>query len=140
HARHIENATGFVTDRSARSPVDMPVVARLGYEASMSDAPELGPPISRRRLLTSRAASAVLGGGGVGGAALVWSHHSHPHGPAVWYQPDRNGAPPVAGLHLQFGRNASTEVVVSWQTPDAVRNPRVMLGTPTSGFGTVTAA
>jgi 3',5'-cyclic AMP phosphodiesterase CpdA len=93
--------------------------------------------ISRRRLLTSSAASAALGGVGVGGAALVWSHHS---GPAVWYQPDRNGAPPVAGVHLQFGKNASTEVVVSWHTTDPVRNPRVMLGTPASGFGRTVAA
>ncbi|HSS26102.1 MAG TPA: metallophosphoesterase family protein [Mycobacterium sp.] len=110
----------------------------------MSDdpaAPDIGPPvpgISRRRLLTSGAASAVLGGIGVGGAALVWSHHHQ--GPAVWYQPDRNGAPPVAGLHLQFGKNASTEVVVSWQTTEAVHNPRVMLGLPTSGFGRTVAA
>ena len=87
----------------------MPAVARLGYEACMSNDPERAdgadpaPGISRRRLLTSSAASAVLGGVGVGGAALVWPHH---HGPAVWYQPDRNGAPPVAGLHLQFGTNA----------------------------------
>jgi hypothetical protein len=41
----------------------------------------------------------------------------------------------VGGLHLQFGRDASTEVVVSWHTTTAVRNPRVMLGTPTGGFG-----
>jgi 3',5'-cyclic AMP phosphodiesterase CpdA len=94
--------------------------------------------ISRRRLLTSSAASAVLGGVGVGGAALVWSEHAH--GPATWYQPDRNGAPPVAGLHLQFGKNAGTEVVVSWHTTDAVSNPRVMLGTPASGYGRTVAA
>jgi hypothetical protein len=112
----------------------------------MSDEPERvdgadpAPGISRRRLLTSSAASAVLGGVGVGGAALVWSHHSHPRGPAVWYQPDHNGAPPVVGLHLQFGKNAGTEVVVSWHTTDAVRNPRVMLGTPASGFGRTVAA
>jgi len=95
------------------------------------------PGISRRRLLTTGAVSAVAGAGiGVGGAALLWSH---PHA-GVWYQPDRNGAPPVGGLHLQFGRNASTEVVVSWHTTDAVRNPRVLLGTPTAGFGNTVAA
>ncbi|MDT5136222.1 MAG: hypothetical protein QOD58_484 [Mycobacterium sp.] len=94
--------------------------------------------ISRRTLLTTGTVAGVLGAGvGVGGAALLWSH---PRGPDVWYQPDRTGAPPVSGLHLQFGRNASTELVVSWHTTDAIRNPRVMLGTPTSGFGsTVTA-
>lgn len=94
--------------------------------------------ISRRRLLTTGAAAGVLGAGvGVGGAALLWSH---PRSPGVWYQPDRIGAPPVGGLHLQFGRDASREAVVSWHTADAVRHPRVMLGTPTSGFGSTVAA
>ncbi|SPM43271.1 hypothetical protein MNAB215_5493, partial [Mycobacterium numidiamassiliense] len=93
--------------------------------------PDLAPVTPRLR--TAGATSAVLGGG----AATVWSH---PHGPAAWYQPDRTGAPPVGGVHLQFGRNAGTEVVVSWHTTEAVRNPRVMLGTPTSGFGRTVAA
>ncbi|ORV91626.1 hypothetical protein AWC11_10740 [Mycobacterium interjectum] len=90
------------------------------------------PGISRRRLLTRTAASAALGAGIGGGATLLWSH---PEAPATWYRPDRTGAPPVTGLHLQFGKNAATEVVVSWHTTEAVRNPRVMLGTPDSGFG-----
>ncbi len=93
--------------------------------------------ITRRRLLTTGAASLTLGAGVGGGAALVWSH---PHGPGVWYQPDRTGAPPVGGLHLQFGKNAGTEVVVSWHTTEAVGNPRVMLGTPAGGFGRTVAA
>jgi len=113
----------------------------------MGDDPEqdggADPPpsgISRRSLLATGAVSTVLGAGLGGGAALVWSHHLHHRGPAVWYQPDRNGAPPVVGLHLQFGKDAGTEVVVSWHTTEAVRNPRVMLGTPTSGFGRTIAA
>ncbi|MGO9508360.1 MAG: fibronectin type III domain-containing protein [Mycobacterium sp.] len=93
--------------------------------------------IRRRRLLTTGAASLALGAGLGGGAALLWSH---PRGPAVWYQPDRTGAAPVGGLHLQFGKNASTEVVVSWHTTEAVGNPRVMLGTPAGGFGRTVAA
>jgi Calcineurin-like phosphoesterase/Purple acid Phosphatase, N-terminal domain len=109
--------------------------APLGYEAGMSDDP--GPGISRRRLLTTGAASAALGAGIGGGAAVLWSH---PRAPALWSQPDRGGAPPVAGLHLQFGKDAATEVVVSWQTVDAVRNAHVMLGTPASGFGRAVAA
>ena len=60
-------------------------------------------------------------------------------GPA-WERPDRSGAAPVAGLHLQFGADPSTEMVVSWHTTEPVGNPRVRLGTPDSGFGqTVTA-
>ena len=104
----------------------------------MVDEPEHpAPGISRRRLLTTSAVSAALGAGLGGGAALVWSH---PSAPALWYQPGRNGAPPVTGLHLQFGRHAGTEVVVSWHTVDAIRNPRVMYGTPTSGLGRTVAA
>ncbi|MGD1253843.1 purple acid phosphatase family protein [Mycobacterium seoulense] len=95
------------------------------------------PGISRRRLLTTSAVSAALGAGVGGGAALLWSR---PSAPALWYQPSRDGAPPVTGLHLQFGRHAGTEAVVSWHTVDAVRNPRVMLGTPTSGLGRTVAA
>ena len=36
--------------------------------------------------------------------------------------------PAVAGLHLQFGADASSEVTVSWHTLQPVRNPRVVLG------------
>jgi hypothetical protein len=93
--------------------------------------------VTRRRLLTTGAVSAALGVGLGGGATLLWSR---PQGPTAWLQPDRHGAPPVGGLHLQFGKNAGTEVVVSWHTTDAVRNPRVLLGTPTSGFGRTVAA
>ncbi len=103
----------------------------------MTDEPDRPPAVSRRRLLTTGAAAAAGAGVGLGAGALLWSH---PRGPAVWYQPDRHGAPPVAGLHLQFGRNAGTEVVVSWHTTERVGNPRVLLGTPTSGFGRTVAA
>jgi hypothetical protein len=34
----------------------------------------------------------------------------------------------VAGLHLQFGADASSEIVVSWHALQPVRNPRVVLG------------
>src|ERR1700731_524604 len=42
--------------------------------------------------------------------------------------PDPVATPPVAGLHLQFGADASSEMVVSWHTLQSVRNPRVVLG------------
>src|SRR6202012_906435 len=98
---------------------------------SAEEAPVSG--ISRRRLLTTGAATTLVGAGlGAGGVALLGSPV---HGPRLWIPPHKGGAPPVGGLHLQFGNDASTEVVVSWHTPDAVNNPRVMMGTPTSGFG-----
>ncbi len=42
--------------------------------------------------------------------------------------------PRVGGLHLQFGVDASTEVVVSWHTRQPVRRPRVLLGGPDGRF------
>jgi hypothetical protein len=88
---------------------------------------EIDGRISRRRALgTAIGASGALGVPAVAGC-----------GPAgtVWTRPDRSGAPPVAGLHLQFGADAATEVVVSWSSPTAVSRPRVLLGTPTGGLG-----
>jgi hypothetical protein len=41
---------------------------------------------------------------------------------------DRVGTPTVAGLHLQFGADASSEVTVSWHTLQPVRKPQVVLG------------
>jgi 3',5'-cyclic AMP phosphodiesterase CpdA len=96
------------------------------------------PGLSRRTLLTTGAASAIVGAGlGFGGATLA---EQRARGPQVWLRPDTSGAPRVGGLHLQFGSDASSEVVVSWYTTTSVHNPRVMLGTPNDGFGhTVTA-
>ena len=44
------------------------------------------------------------------------------------HRSDPVATPPVAGLHLQFGADASSEMVVSWHTLQPVRNPRVVLG------------
>src|ERR1700756_1161822 len=54
--------------------------------------------------------------------------------------PTVNDAPRVGGLHLQFGADASTEVVVSWHTPAPVSKARVIFGTPGDGLGRATAA
>ena len=89
--------------------------------------------VSRRTLLTTGAASALVGAGvGVGGAVLLQSRNG---GPQPWLRPDRSDAPRVGGLHLQFGADASSEVVVSWFTDAPVTNPRAMLGMPGDGFG-----
>jgi hypothetical protein len=42
--------------------------------------------------------------------------------------------PRVAGLHLQFGADASREVVVSWHSLQPVQNARVLLGRPDGGY------
>ena len=93
--------------------------------------------VSRRTLFAVGAATAVAGAGlGVGGAVLTRGAHA----PDVLLQPDRSDAPRVGGLHLQFGADASREVVVSWSTPVGVRRPRVMFGTVAGGFGTTVPA
>jgi hypothetical protein len=79
--------------------------------------------LSRRKLL---AAAGIAGGAAVApsligtGAALA--------APAARPSPDPPTTPPVAGLHLQFGADAASEMVVSWHTLQSVRNPRVLLG------------
>ncbi len=93
--------------------------------------------VKRRTVLAVGAASAVAGAGlAVGGMTLT----KRTAGPHFWPRPDRADAPRVGGLHLQFGSDASREVVASWSTPTAVANPRVMLGTALSGFGTTVDA
>jgi hypothetical protein len=46
----------------------------------------------------------------------------------------------VAGLHTQFGADASREVVVSWHSTASVSRPRVLLGNASDGFGHTEAA
>jgi hypothetical protein len=97
---------------------------------------EINLELSRRKLF---AAAGIAGGaavaasliGGVGAALAV------PVGPP---SPDPMTTPPVAGLHLQFGADASSEMVVSWHALQAVRNPRVMLGTLDGRLDRVVAA
>jgi hypothetical protein len=74
--------------------------------------------LSRRKLLAAAglAAATTLFGAGETEAA------------AVRQSADSAKSPPVHGLHLQFGADASSEVVVSWHTLQSVRHPRVVLG------------
>jgi hypothetical protein len=78
--------------------------------------------ISRRRLLAAA---------GVGTGALLAASVTAPRDGEAAPAPqssEEEAAPPVAGLHLQFGADASSEMVVSWHTLQGVRHPRVMLG------------
>ena len=90
--------------------------------------------LTRRQLL---AAAGIAGGAAVaaslGTAAAQATPASRP-------SPDPMTTPPVAGLHLQFGADASSEMVVSWHTPQSIRNPRVMLGNLDGQFERVAEA
>ena len=64
-----------------------------------------------------------------------------PSGAAAFHpSPDTTGAPPVQGLHLTFGRDPATQMVVSWLTDAPVRRPRVLYGTLGHGLGSGAAA
>ena len=72
--------------------------------------------LSRRRLLEAAGAGALA-------ASLPGAEAAAGEGPG-------GPAPPVAGLHLQFGADAATQMVASWHTLEPVRRPRVLLGRP----------
>jgi hypothetical protein len=77
--------------------------------------------LSRRRLL----AAAGLGVGTMVAPPIIGTAKAqlHPHRPS-----DPVSTPPVAGLHLQFGADASADMVASWHTLQPVGQPRVLLG------------
>jgi hypothetical protein len=76
--------------------------------------------LSRRKLLASA---------GITGIALAIIDIGDAETPrSVRRSHDAPEAPPVGGLHLQFGADAATEMTVSWHTMQSVRHPRVVLG------------
>jgi 3',5'-cyclic AMP phosphodiesterase CpdA len=79
--------------------------------------------LSRRKLL----AAAGLGGAAVVAASLLGDADAK-GAPLSSEAPDAMATPPLAGLHLQFGADASSEMVVSWHTLQSVKNPKVVLG------------
>jgi hypothetical protein len=79
--------------------------------------------LSRRKLLVA----AGVAGAAVAAAPLIGTGVAQTP-PSSRRSPDPVAAPPVAGLHLQFGADASSEMVVSWHTLQSVRNARVALG------------
>ena len=100
--------------------------------------PAAQPPAdrSRRRLL----AAAGIGSASIGAPLLVAeaAHAATPSSSGA--RMDRSQAPTVAGLHLQFGADAATQVVVSWHTLEPVQHPRVVLGRPDGRFEQTVAA
>jgi 3',5'-cyclic AMP phosphodiesterase CpdA len=79
--------------------------------------------VSRRRLLAAAGVMGALAGAPLAQAAPAAGRAADP-------APDPVTTPPVAGLHLQFGADAATEMVVSWHTLQPVGRPRVLVGHP----------
>ena len=77
--------------------------------------------LPRRRLLAAA------------GLALIAAPSVQTEAVAATAMPDVNLTqivPPVAGLHLQFGADAASEITISWHTMAPVTKPRVLLGMP----------
>jgi Calcineurin-like phosphoesterase/Purple acid Phosphatase, N-terminal domain len=68
--------------------------------------------------------------GGVTASGLILAG-----GPLFWRQPAIAGTTGATQLHITFGSDAAREMNVSWSTDGSVSNPRVVLGTPSGGFG-----
>lgn len=93
---------------------------RHTHQAMIASDNECGRELSRRKLLAAAgfaAGAASLIGLGKAEAAVDVRGSLNPA-----------KAPPVHGLHLQFGADAASQMVVSWHTLQAVRRPRVVLG------------
>ena len=90
------------------------------------------------RAATTGAASAVLGAAvGAAGASMVWSH---PHGPRSGTSRTAAARPGRSACICSSARTPPPRWWCPGTPPTAVSNPRVMLGTPTSGFGRTVAA
>jgi hypothetical protein len=99
---------------------------------------ESSQELSRRKLLAAA---------GIGGAMMAASVFetgkaaaNQPDFPSSDPDPSPGATQPVAGLHLQFGADASSEMVVSWHTLQPVDGPRVLLGTLDGAFLQTVAA
>lgn len=88
-----------------------------------ADEDGLNLDLSRRKLL---AAAGVGSGALVAASFIVGGDAQAADAPGP--SPNPAGTPAVAGLHLQFGADASSEITVSWHTMQPVRNARVVLG------------
>ncbi|MGZ4542493.1 MAG: fibronectin type III domain-containing protein, partial [Mycobacteriaceae bacterium] len=93
---------------------------------------------SRRGFLTAMgAAGAGLAVSPAFGSGVA---QASPENKAVRAAGDPLTTPRVGGLHLQFGADASSEVVASWHSLQPVRKPRVLLGRPDGGYERSVAA
>ncbi|MBO0769293.1 MAG: metallophosphoesterase family protein [Solirubrobacterales bacterium] len=77
--------------------------------------------ISRRNLLKSATAAGV----GLTVAEQLAPSEASAHPAKASHAPTPASAPPITGIHLQFGQDPASTMVVTWQTYGAVDNPRV---------------
>jgi len=98
--------------------------------------------VNRRRFLTAAGAAGV----GFAGSSLIPAAAAAATPAAAELSASRTRVrnplvtPRVAGLHLQFGADAATQVTVSWHSLQPVHRPRVLLGTGNGDFERAVAA
>ncbi|MDQ4502291.1 metallophosphoesterase family protein [Sinomonas sp. ASV322] len=109
----------------------------------MTTTPPENSPVTRRRLLIGAGLAAA-----VGAVSIAAPADAAPASPAT---PGKDlpgslsatnpaAVPTVDGLHLQFGADASSEVVVSWHTLQPVEGARALLGDGAGNFEKAVAA
>ena len=92
-------------------------------EAMTAKDHEFSLELSRRKLL----AAAGIGGGALLAPNVIGTGEAAA-APETGGASDPVTTPPVAGLHLQFGADASSEIVVSWHTLQPVRRAAGLAG------------
>ncbi|HEY1624222.1 MAG TPA: metallophosphoesterase family protein [Streptosporangiaceae bacterium] len=71
----------------------------------------------------------------IGGVSVTAGGLVIASGPVLWQQAAKADTVTAEQVHLTFGENPASEVVVSWVTPAPVSKPTVVIGTPHGGFG-----
>ncbi|WP_138443456.1 purple acid phosphatase family protein [Sinomonas susongensis] len=109
----------------------------------MTTTPPENSPVTRRRLLIGAGLAAAAGSTAI--AAPADAAPGTPQGsnkdlPGSLSASDAASVPAVDGLHLQFGADASSVVVVSWHTLQPVADARVLLGDGHGNFNAAVAA
>jgi hypothetical protein len=85
--------------------------------------------LSRRKLLAAAGIGGALATSSVFTAVTARANDGDHDADDASPSSDPVTTPPVQGLHLQFGADASSQMVVSWNTLQPVSRPRVLLGT-----------
>ena len=124
----------FVHPTDTRPLNQQTTLTAMDKDIEVVPASSASPGVNRRRFLTAAGAAGVgfAGASLIGtGAAAASAPENTAHGAASRPRTrvgEPLSTPRVAGVHLQFGADSATEVVVSWHSLLPVHRPRVLLG------------
>jgi len=80
--------------------------------------------ISRRAFLRGAAATGAASGAAALLGSRAWA------APALWKQPGSTDASVADQLHIAYGADPSSQMMVSWHTDTSVSRPRILIGSP----------